>query len=62
MAIERMSEEEMLRKEIEWAHEILDLYGAPKTIYNPYDHEDVLLNLPGRLSVWLDPANEGLPE
>lgn len=55
---EPWTDERMLRQEIEWAHQILDGYGAPRTLYNYYDHEDVTLNLPGRILIWLNPKNE----
>lgn len=56
---EPWTEEEKLRKEIEWAHLILDGYGAPRKHYNPYEGEEFDLNLAGRISVWLNPKNEG---
>lgn len=55
---ELWSEEKKLRKEIEWAHQILDGYGAPRQHYNPYEGDYFDLNLAGRISVWLNPKNE----
>lgn len=53
------SELKMLQQEIRWANEMLDFYGAPRTHYNPYTSENYELNLAGRISVWLNPKNEG---
>ncbi len=53
------SELKTLQQEIKWANEMLDRYGAPRKYYNPYEHGEFDLNLAGRISVWLDPKNEG---
>ena len=47
------------REELRWANDLLDRYGAPKTIYNPYDRVDQPLNIAGRISRLVDPKNEG---
>lgn len=47
------------REELRWANDLLDRYGAPKTIYNPYDRVEQALNIAGRISRLVDPKNEG---
>jgi hypothetical protein len=53
------AEVERLQDEVRWANDLLDRYGAPKTIYNPYDRIDQPLNIAGRISKLVDPANKG---
>ena len=47
------------REELRWANDLLDRYGAPKTIYNPYDRVEQSLNIAGRISRLVDPKNDG---
>ncbi len=47
------------REELRWANDLLDRYGAPKTIYNPYDRVEQPLNIAGRISRLIDPKNDG---
>jgi len=47
------------REELRWANDLLDRYGAPKTIYNPHDRVEQPLNIAGRISQLVDPENDG---
>lgn len=49
------------QQEVEWAHDVLDTFGAPRTTPHP-EGGTVTLNLAGRIHHALNPKNVPLDE